>query len=245
MCYYRAEGTVVHRRNGGRPVVSRANRPHPYRTASLHLISLVALLAGITGCGGGDGGGGVNIRRTGDVRGRVLHAGTLAPVSGATIQVNGENVATTNGLGEFEAYDVQAGDVQFRITAPGYEALTESRDLSANQMNDMRSVPFFLAPTLLAGHGSVSGRVVDGSSTAVSGATVDVTTTATAVGITRNDGNFVVYNIPAGIGNLTVTGTPSQPGNAYLYGLSVPSGSNLPVGTLTLGFTPPPPPFPP
>ena len=209
----------------------------------LALAGGLALVVGLVGCGGGGGGGGV-VARTADVRGRVVHDGTLTGLSGVTVEINGANVATTDGVGDFTAYDVPAGDVHFRVSKPGYDTVSEDRDLSPNAMNDLRSAPFFLPPTLLAGHGCVSGRIVDASSSAASGAGVVVTTSSSANGVTRNDGTFCVYNIPAGIGNLTATGTASQPGNAYLFGIAIPSGSELGVGTLTLSNAPPPPPFP-
>lgn len=214
--------------------------------AAIILVTVGALVVQ-PGCGGGGAAGGGGQLRA-DVQGRVVDDGTLQPVAGASVSVGGQSVGTTNALGEFSGQDVPAGDVTFQISLGGYDTLAEQRTLTANQNNDLRSLPFYLALTLSPGQGVVTGYVEDASASAVGSATVTVTPrsnpSAVCQGTSRTDGTFKVYQVLAGTADLAAQGTVSQPGQAWLNGIPVPDQSSYNVGTLTLSSGPPPPPFP-
>jgi len=212
----------------------------------LAVAALAGLLA-LSGCGGG-GGGGVPVTRTADVQGLVVDDGTLGPVAGAAVAINGQNIANTDGFGGFSAQGVRAGDVTFQISAAGYTTLSEQRTLTANQNNDLRGAPFFLVPALAVGQGAVAGYLRDSTGSPAGSAAITVTPRSSPstqfLGTSRTDGTFRVYQVPAGIGDLTAQGTIGQPGAAWAFGFNVPDRSTVNVGTLTLSNSPPPPPFP-
>lgn len=225
----------------GRSSIELACALMPLRNWLLALA--VGGLVACAGCGGG--GGGPGVPRRGDVQGRVVDDGSLVGVVGASVAINGQNVATTGAGGEFSAQNVPAGDVTFQISHGSYSTLTEDRYLDPNQNTDLRSQPFFLPPALAGGEGIVSGYIRDGSGSPAAGATITVTPRSNPalnlVGISRTDGTFRVYKVPAGIADLVAQGTGGQ---AWSFGFTVPSGSSVDVGTLTLSNSPPPPPFP-
>lgn len=148
----------------------------------------------LTGCGGG-GGDAVGA----DVTGVVRDDGSLEPLQGAVVEIDGVQSAPTDAAGQFTVANVGVGTRQMSVNRTGYQTLTGSVQVTSGGVN-VGNV--YLPPTATPGKGHISGVILESFDSGtgqldapVGGATV-VSGGKTAH--SKPDGTFAVYNVTPG-----------------------------------------------
>lgn len=154
----------------------------------------------------------------GTLKGIVLDGSNEAPVSGATVAIEGGGTSVpTNTSGQFELGGVQQGD-NITVSKDGYIPITFfDAPAFPNQTIFVDEIPL---PPASSGNGNISGKVINAlSAHGVSGVTVTAYSglnaapsprrTATPVGspaTTASDGSYTL-NLPAGAYTFVASGT--------------------------------------
>jgi hypothetical protein len=155
------------------------------------------------------------------VTGKVVDAGTLAPVSGASVAAQGQT-ATTGSDGSFALASLSSNPVSLTVQATGYQPHTASA-----QVADAGTIP--LEPVHTAGLGTVTGSV-SAKGAPVAGATLTLSAWQAK---TDAQGNFGFFNIPPGTWAVSVTG--ADPSLTASVQVKVTADSTVSVGTIQLG----------
>lgn len=162
--------------------------------------------------------------------GATMIEGTILPI---TVQATDDvQVAAVNFLVNGNVvFTDSAAPYQFNLTVPaGVASLTlgaTATDIGGN-VGTAPSVQINVIPDPLT---TVTGRVIDESSTPVSGASVSV---LGRTGSTGADGTFSIPNLPTVQGNLVVNVTFQRPDGTVLSGISTPTPP-VPGGTTNVG----------
>jgi hypothetical protein len=191
-----------------------------------------AIVCAAAGCGGDGGGGGGTAR----VTGRVLDDGSQAPVQNADVRVGGA-AGQSRADGSFAVGGAPTGSQVLTVTAAGHEVLNRPVVLAAG---DNAVGNCYIAPTMAAGRGAIAGQMRLSTGGFVSGGQVQ---TATESATSRSDGTgrFTLYNLPSGYTQVSFHDPAT--GASTWKNVNVVAGSTpTDIGTVTLGFGPPPPP---
>ena len=174
------------------------------RTFAMALVTSVFVAA----CGEGDPSG---PPPTATVSGIVSAVGG-AVIEGASVNI-GSRTATSDADGEYELGNLPLGSATIVANAPGFDAHSESVNLSAG-MNEHDVV---LTPTPTA---TVAGVVTDTAGAVIVGAAVSIGSTGTTTGA---DGRFELENLPVG----SATFMASAPGfDPVIESVDLTAGSN-------------------
>src|SRR5437763_4428363 len=204
------------------------------------MISSLAALALVFGCGGGGGG------PTASVRGRIVLLSTGRPLAGATVKVGGSTV-TTDSTGGFLLNGVGTSQNQLTVSATGVKTLTQALPaLTANTTLDLGDI-FVLDSSSTSDYNAVVvGRAIRGDTAApISGAIVKLNG---QIFVTGASGQFSFSGMPVGLGGaeqvglITVPfppGTP-QPFQDFPIRIDPPLGASPPNNDLgDLPLSPP------
>ncbi|WP_459501728.1 carboxypeptidase regulatory-like domain-containing protein [Bacillus sp. C1] len=143
----------------------------------------------------------------GDISGIVVDE-DQNPVTGANIQIhllNGTGVPLQSFLanpdGTFTVQDLEQGQYLLNVIAPNYAASTVSVIVEVNQTTNV-TVPLTSLP------GIITGTITDGQTgVGIGGSTVTVTSNTgifLGKGITDENGNYTITNLPPGVLSITV-----------------------------------------
>jgi hypothetical protein len=194
------------------------------------LVGLIAVAG--AGCGGGGEGGAAA------VTGRVVDDGTQASLAGATVRVGSTASAQTGSDGRFTISNAPTGTQTLVVTAGGHDTLRGSVALTSGT-NSLGLL--YLAPTLGAGRGAITGTLALSSGAAVGGGQVQ-SGSASAVSRSDGTGRFTLYNLTAG--SAQVGFYDPNTGASASRSVTVPSGSVKDIGSVLLSSGPPGPPWP-
>jgi len=159
------------------------------------VISALAALLVIFGCGGGGGG------PTASVRGRVVLVGG-STISGVSVTIGGRSV-TTDATGGFLLTGVGVSETQIMVSGTGIKPLTQGLPtLTANTTTDLGDI-FVLSSTSTDGYNAiVVGRVVRSDTAApISGAIVKLNGQVFTTGVS---GQISFSGLPVGLGGTGV-----------------------------------------
>jgi hypothetical protein len=135
---------------------------------------------------------------TGRLMGRIVAAGTGAPLSGVILQLNGASAGTSSAMGDFDL-TLAAGSYSLRIALPGYDVVTGSFVITAATNTQVGDI--LLSPQRQ--NTAISGRVTSAETgQPVAGARVEVvngiSTTSAADGSYLLDGlTGMTFNLRA------------------------------------------------
>lgn len=171
--------------------------------------------------------------------GRVVDAGSLQPLSGMRVVVEGRETAT-GADGNWQLSNVSTTASSVTVAGTDYVSQTLS---TAGQGESEDLGDILLVPAPVNGTGNITGFVTLAGN-AVGGAVITAGgRTAVSRSDTANLGQYTLYNVPAGI--VTVNATYTEPGASTANGASFSVTVESLITTsanVTLGPLPPPPP---
>ncbi len=155
----------------------------------------------------------------GVIRGKVVKAGSLAPVSNAMISVVGlEGVRTqANGDGSFVINGLSAGQYNLLISHPGFNRVAVSQTVKRGLVADIGNIAMAMA----SGQSVFSGRVTDTETgKAIKGARIELSGSASLTLTANADGRFRASDLkPGGYSvKFSASGYHSQSGSFTLEG---------------------------
>ncbi|MFZ5439463.1 MAG: TonB-dependent receptor domain-containing protein [Myxococcota bacterium] len=155
-----------------------------------------------------------------NLKGQLLAAGTREPIAGATIAVL-ERTADSDGEGRFEFTDVPSGQVEVKVTAPGFEPYAATEEIKPGERTEVR---YALRPS-----GDPNVTVVRGTRDRREVAQVKLTQQEfRMVAGARNDAFKVVQNLPGvarspfGGSALVVRGSKAWDSRIYVDEIQIP-----------------------
>lgn len=126
---------------------------------------------------------------SGRFTGRIIAAGSNAPLAGVSVALNGSQAGTSNANGDFDI-TLAPGSYALRLAQPGYDIVTGTFVITAAAVTDVGSI------RLVAQRQSsvISGRVTDtANGKAIAGALVEVVGGASTK--TGTDGNYTLSDL--------------------------------------------------
>ena len=195
----------------------------------LAVLTAVALVGALSGCGGGGGGGAT---ATAIIRGRIMLVTTAAAPSPAATVTAGGATATTAADGSFVLTAVPVTTTRITVTATGMKALSQALPtLEAGKTTDLADI--YLSDVGYTA--DITTRVVRSDTTAaIAGATVLVSGLSVVSGA---DGIVSITGLPVGLGGAQLqVGVARATGfedKAIIFDLPLGAGANS-VGDIVL-----------